>query len=235
MADNKNYFEFLDIPGQSGSTERWYAKDAEARDMIGQISTPPVMGASGSTHASGLTPDTPSTAGTTKYLREDGSWQTPPNTEYVFNTAYNASTNKAATMSDIPSSLPANGGNSATVNNHSVNKDVPADAVFTDNDTTYKFTIGSTTKGDVNGTDLGTLKSETAASGGNTLSLCTTGEKYNWNNKQATLTFDTAPQAGSTKPVTSNGIYSAIQNAAVTVAYSGDFQGIVGTTNFNNY
>lgn len=53
--------------------------------------------------------------------------------------------------------------------------------------------------------------------------------------KQATLTFDTAPQAGSTKPVTSNGIYSAIQNAAVTVAYSGDFQGIVGTTNFNNY
>lgn len=53
--------------------------------------------------------------------------------------------------------------------------------------------------------------------------------------KQATLTFDTAPQAGSTKPVTSNGIYAAIQNAAVTVAYSGDFQGIVGTTNFNNY
>lgn len=146
-----------------------------------------------------------------------------------------------------------------------------------------------------------TYSSKTAASGGNTLSLCTTGEKYNWNGKQATisdlstirsgasagatayqkpnggipksdmasavqtslgkadaaapqsttytktevnnllagkqatLTFDTAPQAGSTKPVTSNGIYSAIQNAAVTVAYSGDFQGIVGTTNFNNY
>lgn len=172
-------------------------KDAEARDMIGQISTPPVMGASGSTHASGLTPDTPSTAGTTKYLREDGSWQTPPNTEYVFNTAYNASTNKAATMSDIPSSLPANGGNSATVNNHSVNKDVPADAVFTDNNTTYKFTIGSTTKGDVNGTDLGTLKSETAASGDNTLSLCTTGEKYTWNGKQASV----AALGSTTKPV----------------------------------
>lgn len=35
MADeNKNYFEFLDIPDGSGSTERWYATDAEARAMI---------------------------------------------------------------------------------------------------------------------------------------------------------------------------------------------------------
>jgi len=66
-----------------------------------------VMGASGSSHASGLTPDTPSTAGTTKYLREDGTWVVPPDTTYVFNTAYNASSNKAATMADIPSSLPA--------------------------------------------------------------------------------------------------------------------------------
>lgn len=34
-----------------------------------------------------------------------------------------------------PSSLPANGGNAATVNSHTVNSDVPANAVFTD--TTY--------------------------------------------------------------------------------------------------
>ena len=34
---NKNYFEFLDIPGQSGSTERWYAKDEEAQDALAQI------------------------------------------------------------------------------------------------------------------------------------------------------------------------------------------------------
>ena len=32
----------------------------------------------------------------------------------------------------IPSSLPANGGNSLTVNGHTVNSDVPYDAVFTD-------------------------------------------------------------------------------------------------------
>lgn len=97
----------------------------------------------------------------------------------VFNTTYNATSNKVATMSDIPSSLPANGGNAATVNNHSVNSDVPQNAVFTD--TKYKFTIGSTTNGDTNGTSLGSLNSETEASQGTSLSLVTTGEKYDWN------------------------------------------------------
>lgn len=50
-------------------------------------------------------------------------------------------------------------------------------------DTLYKFTIGSTTYGDQSGTSLGSLASETASSGGTTLSLVTTGEKYTWNNK----------------------------------------------------
>lgn len=36
-----------------------------------------VMGASGSSHASGLVPDPGSTAGTTKFLREDGTWVVP--------------------------------------------------------------------------------------------------------------------------------------------------------------
>lgn len=35
---------------------------------------PTTMGASGSGHKGGLVPDTPSTAGTTKFLREDGTW-----------------------------------------------------------------------------------------------------------------------------------------------------------------
>ena len=37
-----------------------------------------------------------------------------------------------ALTTDIPTSLPANGGNSSTVNNHTVNSDVPANAKFTD-------------------------------------------------------------------------------------------------------
>ena len=47
-------------------------------------------------------------------------------------------------------------GNAGTVNNHTVEKDVPADAKFTD--TTYE--------------------SKAAASGGTAVSLVTTGEKY---------------------------------------------------------
>lgn len=41
----------------------------------------------------------------------------------------------SATIPTIPSSLPANGGNSSTVNGHTVNSDVPANAKFTDTDT----------------------------------------------------------------------------------------------------
>ena len=37
-----------------------------------------------------------------------------------------------AKKTDIPTSLPANGGNADTVNNHTVNSDVPENAVFTD-------------------------------------------------------------------------------------------------------
>lgn len=51
--------------------------------------------------------------------------------------------------------------NAEKVNNHTVEKDVPSNAVFTD--TTYE--------------------SKTASSGGTDVSLVTTGEKYTWNNK----------------------------------------------------
>ena len=37
---------------------------------------------SGTGAASGLVPAPPTTAGTTKYLREDGTWVAPPNTTY---------------------------------------------------------------------------------------------------------------------------------------------------------
>lgn len=59
--------------------------------------------------------------------------------------------------------------NATKVNNHTVNADVPSNAVFTD--TTYE--------------------SKAAASGGTAVSLVTTGEKYNWNNKQSALVSGT--------------------------------------------
>lgn len=82
------------------------------------------------------------------------------------------------------------------VNNYTINSNVPSNAVFTD--TTYKFTIGSTTNGDTtNGVSLGTLKSETATASGTTLSLVTTGEKATWNAKQDALTFNTTPSSSN--------------------------------------
>ena len=44
-------------------------------------------------------------------------------------------------ITDFPTSMPANGGNSDTVNNHTVETDVPADAKFTD--TTYNIATAS--------------------------------------------------------------------------------------------
>lgn len=66
-----------------------------------------------------------------------------------------------------------------------IGKSVPANAVFTDNNTTYKLKIGSNWNGDTtNGTSLGELESKTAAASGTALSLVTTGEKATWNAKQ---------------------------------------------------
>lgn len=59
--------------------------DGTSFNIIGDLNTDTTystMGASGSTHASGLVPDTPSAAGTTKFLREDGTWQEPDGKNY---------------------------------------------------------------------------------------------------------------------------------------------------------
>lgn len=63
--------------GTGGTDGLMTAQDKEKLNGIetGAQVNPGVMGASGSTHSSGLVPDTPSTAGTTKFLREDGTWQ----------------------------------------------------------------------------------------------------------------------------------------------------------------
>lgn len=53
--------------------------------------------------------------------------------------------------------------------------------------------------------------------------------------KQNVLTFDSTPVQNSANPVTSGGLYTAIQNAAVAVTYAGDFQGIIGSTTYNEY
>ena len=50
-----------------------------------------------------------------------------------------------AQKENIPTTLPANGGNADTVNSHHVNADVPSDAKFTD--TVYSVLKGATASG----------------------------------------------------------------------------------------
>lgn len=54
-------------------------RDSEGNTLTSLL--PETMVGSGVNHAGGLVPDTPSTAGTTKFLREDGTWQVPDNYE----------------------------------------------------------------------------------------------------------------------------------------------------------
>ena len=55
--------------------------------------------------------------------------------------------NAKADKSDIPAALPADGGNADTVNGHTVNADVPANAKFTDTNTTYSAGNGISISG----------------------------------------------------------------------------------------
>lgn len=58
-------------------------------------------------------------------------------TNAIQNKAVTNALNAKANLTDIPSSLPASGGDASTVNGHTVNADVPANAKFTDTNTTY--------------------------------------------------------------------------------------------------
>lgn len=68
------------------------------------------------------------------------------------------STHPASMITGLPTSLPANGGNSSTVNGHTVNTDVPTGAVFTD--TKYTLPAASSSA-------LGGVKTGYTASGKN--------------------------------------------------------------------
>ena len=84
---------------------------------------------SGSNAASGLVPKPSTTAGTTKYLREDGSWEVPPDTKYTHPTT--------AGNKHIPT-----GGSSGQILRYSSS----GTAVWSnENDTTYSDFVGSGT------------------------------------------------------------------------------------------
>jgi len=74
VIDSSNKLSASNVSGLATVATSGSYNDLSSKPTIPTYS---VMGASGSGHASGLVPDTPSTAGTTKFLREDGTWQVP--------------------------------------------------------------------------------------------------------------------------------------------------------------
>lgn len=74
---------YIDIVGAGGTTV------TGGNDRL-IITSPDTFNASGANHAKGLVPDPGATQGTTKYLREDGSWAAPPDTTYSEATSSNA-------------------------------------------------------------------------------------------------------------------------------------------------
>lgn len=70
--------------GEEGQILRW-AADGEAVWGTDNNNTYTVFGPSGSEASDGLVPAPPTETGTTKYLREDGTWTVPVNTTYDAN------------------------------------------------------------------------------------------------------------------------------------------------------
>ena len=95
--------------------------------------------------------------------------------------------------------------NASKVNNHTVQTDVPANAVFTD--TTYE--------------------SKSAASGGTAVSLVTTGEKYTWNNKSTVPTNHAS--TATTYGTGSSSNYGHVKLSASTNSTSAESGGIAAT------
>jgi hypothetical protein len=111
--------------------------------------------------ADGLTPAAPAGTGTTKYLREDGTWQVPPDTDTDTNTTYSNFTRTV-------SGLVPNPGGSTT--NRYLREDgtwvVPPDT-DTDTNTTYTAGTGLT----LTGTSFSITKTITASQTADTIAL----------------------------------------------------------------
>lgn len=81
-----------------------------------------------------------------------------------------------AEITDFPTSMAANGGNSSTVNGHTVNSDVPANAKFTDTNTTYS--VATTSANGLMSKDMVT-KLNGITSGANAVIQVLTASQYN--------------------------------------------------------
>lgn len=161
----------------------------------------------------GLCPQLPDSSATTKFLRGDGTWDVPAKGSTVSWNQITDSGTKIATITidSTPTDIyaPTGGGSATTfagLDDVTVTAATLANGqVPTYNSTSQKWenaNLPATSWSDVSskpfssiGTNLSvdgsgvlsatdtTYESKTAAQGGTAVSLCTTGEKYTWNNK----------------------------------------------------
>ena len=167
-----------------------------AQDANGKLTnltkkTIPTFVKSGTNAAAGLVPIPSTTAGTTKYLREDATWQTPPNT------TYSAASGGGLTLSSNAFSITNSG---VTAGSYGPSANVTG----TEGTTLAVPQITVNAKGQVTGvvsrtytSKNTTYESKAAASGGTAVSLCTTGEKYTWNSKVSCTTANVKSALGT--------------------------------------
>lgn len=144
-----------------------------------------VFGASGSNHSTGLVPDPGATAGSTKYLREDGTWAEPAgggggavDTVYIGSTEYAPDANGKVTLPTYPTTLPASDVYSWA--KASTKPSYTADEISTTS-TTNKFvtsTEKSTWNGKIGTAGTGLSKSGTTLNHSNSVTAKTTAGAY---------------------------------------------------------
>lgn len=143
------------------------------------------------------------------------------NNKSNFSGSYDDLTNKP-TIPTIPASLPANGGNAATVNNHSVNADVPSDAVFTD--TTYKININGTEQGGGT-TSLGTVYAPTTAGTEGQMLIANVSGIPTWGSKPAY----TLAEVGASMSVVAISVNTSSSCSITGIGNSGKTETIIYT------
>ena len=229
-SDGYDFYQLIDLTLENSTPVATWQKSANDY---------PVMGASGSGHSSGLVPDTPESPGTTKYLREDGTWSEPCSVMGA-----SGSGHSSGLVPDTPGTagtskyLREDGTWSEPEGGYVPTLDAApgsATVTYVKDGQTKNFVLGQLARvanasagsgydfyqlydlqsnGTVASWQILTVGSMSAASGGTGLSLVTTGEKYIWNNKQDTLSVMGASGSGH-----SSGLVPDTPSTAGTTKY----------------
>lgn len=146
-------------------------------------------------------------------------------------------THTKSQITDFPSSLPANGGNSSTVNGHTVNADVPSGAKFTDTNTWRPQPDWNATSGDAvikNKPTIPSVGNGTVTITQNSTSKGTFTMNQSGNTTIALTDTNTVTNIGTTSSNYTNGNILIQGSGATTVSKSGNTVTISSTNTDTN-